>query len=60
MANVLLQLVAGIKKLRPDEGYIESSSFPVTPAPSPFSPSPAQFTGFSPDQVLFKLRPDPS
>jgi len=46
------QLVAGIKQLRADEGYIESSSFPATPAPSPFSPSPAQFSDFCPDKVL--------
>lgn len=45
------QLVAGIKQLRADEGYIDSTSFPATPAPSPFSPSPAQFSVFSPDQV---------
>ncbi len=45
------QLVAGIKKIRVDEGYVDSSSFPATPAPSPFSPSPAQVTVFSPDQV---------
>ena len=43
--------VAGIKKIRVDEGYIDSTSFPATPAPSPFCPSPAQVTVFSPDQV---------
>ena len=43
--------VAGIKKIRADEGYIDSTSFPATPAPSPFCPSPAQVTVFSPDQV---------
>ena len=45
------QLVAGIKQLNADEGYIDSTSFPATPAPSPFSPSPAQVSQFSPDQV---------
>lgn len=45
------QLVAGIKRIRADEGYIDSTSFPATPAPSPFCPSPAQVTVFSPDQV---------
>ena len=30
-------------------------SFPATPAPSPFSPSPAQFSAFSPDQVCISL-----
>ena len=43
--------MAGIKKIRADEGYIDSTSFPATPAPSPFCPSPAQVTVFSPDQV---------
>ena len=53
------QLVAGIKQLNADEGYIDSTSFPATPAPSPFSPSPAQVSQFSPDQVaegIQKLR----
>lgn len=48
------QLVAGIKQLHADEGYIDSSSFPATPAPSPFSPSPALSSStvhLSPDQV---------
>ena len=35
-----------------DEGYVDdSASFPATPSPSPFSPSPAQIAGFTPDQV---------
>lgn len=54
------QLVAGIKKIRVDEGYIDSTSFPATPAPSPFSPSPAQFMVFSPDQVAERLREESS
>jgi len=45
------QLVAGIKQLRADEGYVDSTSFPATPAPSPFSPSPAQNVVPSPAQV---------
>ncbi len=36
------QLAAGINSLRADEGYVDSASFPATPAPSPFSPSPCQ------------------
>ena len=44
------QLVAGIKNIRHDEGF-DSNSQPATPAPSPFCPSPAQVTVFSPDQV---------
>ena len=35
-----------------DEGYVDdSASFPATRSPSPFSPSPAQIAGFTPDQV---------
>uniref|UniRef100_A0A0K2V156 Uncharacterized protein n=1 Tax=Lepeophtheirus salmonis TaxID=72036 RepID=A0A0K2V156_LEPSM len=45
------QLAAGIKQLKVDEGYIDSTSLPGTPAPSPYSPSPAQVLGFSPDQI---------
>ena len=49
------QLAAGISCLRgADEGYVDdSASFPATPSPSPFSPSPAQIAGFTPDQVQF-------
>ena len=43
--------MAGIEKIRVDEGYIDSTSFPATPAPSPFCPSPGQVTVFSPDQI---------
>ena len=51
------QLAAGISNLRGgDEGYVDSSSFPATPSPSPFSPSPAQFAGFTPDQVAEGIR----
>ena len=50
------QLVAGIKQLRADEGYVDSTSFPATPAPSPFSPSPAQNAAPSAAQVAEKLR----
>ncbi len=45
------QLAAGISNIKVDEGYIDSTSFPATPAPSPFSPSPAQSAVFTPDQV---------
>ncbi len=45
------QLAAGINSLRADEGYVDSASFPATPAPSPFSPSPGQVANFTPDQV---------
>ena len=50
------QLAAGISSLRgADEGYVDdSASFPATPSPSPFSPSPAQIAGFTPDQVHYK------
>jgi hypothetical protein len=50
------QLAAGISNLRGDEGYVDGSSFPVTPSPTPFSPSPAQFSAFTPDQVAEGIR----
>lgn len=37
--------------LQADEGYVDSSSFPATPAPTPYSPLPGQGSSFNPDQV---------
>ena len=49
------QLVAGIQQLKGDEGIdVEGTSFPVTPAPSPFSPSPGAAA------ALHHIQPSPA